>query len=95
MPAPLPQRRPAPDPGDDLVRVSASALIALRHAAEGLPLRSPRRLGSMAGPHLSAFKGRGMEFEETRPYQPGDDVRIGSIVFTFEPDQDDPEDFQP
>ena len=75
MPAPLPQRRPAPDPGDDLVRVSASALIALRHAAEGLPLRSPRRLGSMAGPHLSAFKGRGMEFEETRPYQPGDDVR--------------------
>ena len=27
--------------------------------------------------------------------EPGDDVRIGSIVFTFEPDQDDPEDFQP
>ena len=75
MTTPLSQRRAAPDPGDDLVRVSAPALIGLRHAAEGLPLRSPRRLGSMAGPHLSAFKGRGMEFEETRPYQPGDDVR--------------------
>jgi uncharacterized protein (DUF58 family) len=71
----LPQRRAASDPGDDLVRVSASALIALRQAAENLPLRAPRRLGGMAGPHLSAFKGRGMEFEETRPYQPGDDVR--------------------
>ncbi len=28
-----------------------------------------------AGEYVSAFKGRGMEFEEVRPYQPGDDVR--------------------
>lgn len=30
---------------------------------------------SMAGEYASAFKGRGMEFEEVREYQPGDDVR--------------------
>jgi uncharacterized protein (DUF58 family) len=30
---------------------------------------------AMAGEYASAFKGRGMEFEEVREYQPGDDVR--------------------
>lgn len=29
----------------------------------------------MAGQYRSVFKGRGMSFEEVRPYQPGDDVR--------------------
>ncbi len=29
----------------------------------------------MAGAYLSVFKGRGMEFDEVRPYTPGDDVR--------------------
>jgi uncharacterized protein (DUF58 family) len=29
----------------------------------------------MAGHYLSVFKGRGMEFDEVRPYVPGDDVR--------------------
>ncbi len=29
----------------------------------------------MAGEYESAFRGRGMEFEEVREYQPGDDVR--------------------
>lgn len=29
----------------------------------------------MAGAYRSAFKGRGMEFEEVREYQPGDDIR--------------------
>ncbi|MEZ4366646.1 MAG: DUF58 domain-containing protein [Kofleriaceae bacterium] len=29
----------------------------------------------MAGAYLSVFKGRGMEFDEVRPYIPGDDVR--------------------
>lgn len=31
---------------------------------------------ALAGQYHSAFKGRGMEFEEVRPYQVGDDVRI-------------------
>ena len=30
---------------------------------------------ALAGEYESAFKGRGMEFEEVREYQPGDDVR--------------------
>jgi uncharacterized protein (DUF58 family) len=30
---------------------------------------------SLAGEYHSVFKGRGMEFEEVREYQPGDDVR--------------------
>ena len=28
-----------------------------------------------AGQYMSVFRGRGMEFDEVRPYQPGDDVR--------------------
>jgi uncharacterized protein (DUF58 family) len=31
---------------------------------------------SFAGDYQSAFKGRGMEFEEVRPYQPGDETRF-------------------
>ena len=35
-----------------------------------------RRVDSpFAGEYRSAFRGRGMEFEEVRPYFPGDDVR--------------------
>lgn len=30
---------------------------------------------ALAGNYLSAFKGRGMEFDEVREYSPGDDVR--------------------
>jgi uncharacterized protein (DUF58 family) len=33
----------------------------------------PRAL--MAGAHLSRFQGRGIEFDEVRPYQAGDDIR--------------------
>jgi|TARA_Y100000310_G_scaffold344719_1_gene459017 uncharacterized protein (DUF58 family) len=29
----------------------------------------------LAGVYVSVFKGRGVEFDEVRPYQPGDDVR--------------------
>src|SRR5258707_566880 len=29
----------------------------------------------MAGAYVSVFKGRGMEFDEVRPYVPGDDIR--------------------
>ena len=30
---------------------------------------------SFAGEYHAIFKGRGMEFDEVRPYQPGDEVR--------------------
>jgi uncharacterized protein (DUF58 family) len=31
---------------------------------------------TMAGAYHSVFKGRGMEFDEVRPYQPGDEIRL-------------------
>lgn len=41
-----------------------------------LHLQAGRRVDNpFAGSYRSAFRGRGMEFEEVRPYLPGDDVR--------------------
>lgn len=41
-----------------------------------IELRTGRLVDSlMGGAYHSAFKGRGMEFEEVREYQPGDEVR--------------------
>ena len=41
-----------------------------------IELRTSRLVDDvLAGSYHSAFKGRGMEFEEVRPYQIGDDVR--------------------
>jgi uncharacterized protein (DUF58 family) len=57
------------------VRVDLATLIDLRSAGERLPLRSARRRARQSGALDSRFKGRGMEFEESRPYQPGDDLR--------------------
>jgi uncharacterized protein (DUF58 family) len=50
-------------------------LIGLNREAGGLPLISNSVKAQMAGGHLSAFRGRGMEYHESRPYQPGDDIR--------------------
>ncbi len=60
---------------DDIVRVSQATLIGLARDARGLPLISNSVKAQMAGGHLSAFRGRGMEYHESRPYQPGDDIR--------------------
>ena len=61
--------------GDDLVRVRQSTLIGLAHDARALPLLSSSVRAQVAGGHLSALRGRGMEYHESRPYQPGDDIR--------------------
>ncbi|CAK0767988.1 DUF58 domain-containing protein [Gammaproteobacteria bacterium] len=67
---------PTPPVQDDgLVRVSAGALIALHHGAESLPLRPRAIRSARSGTYLSPFKGGGMEFDEVRPYQQGDDAR--------------------
>jgi len=58
------------------VVASLSELVALRHAARGLHLAPHREVQApLAGPYASAFRGRGIEFDEVRAYQPGDDVR--------------------
>ena len=61
--------------GDDIVRVRQSSLIGLNREARSLPLLSNSVKAQMGGGHLSAFRGRGMEYHESRPYQPGDDIR--------------------
>lgn len=60
---------------DDIVRVKQSTLIELYRAAEKLPLKARGIRAQFSGNYLSAFKGRGMEFDEVRPYEPGDDIR--------------------
>ncbi|MEM7263197.1 MAG: DUF58 domain-containing protein, partial [Planctomycetota bacterium] len=41
-----------------------------------IEIRTNRMVDSMlGGAYNSAFKGRGMEFEEVREYQPGDEIR--------------------
>ena len=60
---------------DGLIRISAQSLIALHHGAESLVLKPARIRSQQSGGYLSPFKGRGMEFDEVRPYMQGDDVR--------------------
>ncbi|MCA1764994.1 MAG: DUF58 domain-containing protein [Desulfobulbaceae bacterium] len=51
-------------------------LIRLRFPARELKLGKQRKAFSrMVGPHQARFRGRGIEFEEVRIYQPGDDIR--------------------
>ena len=41
-----------------------------------IQIRTGRQVADvLAGEYVSVFKGRGIEFEEVRPYVPGDDVR--------------------
>ena len=41
-----------------------------------IQVRTGRQVADVpAGQYISVFKGRGMEFDEVRPYVPGDDVR--------------------
>lgn len=56
-------------------RVTLESLIRLKAAGEALRLGSRRPRAQSAGGHLSPFKGRGVEFDESRLYQPGDDLR--------------------
>jgi uncharacterized protein (DUF58 family) len=62
-------------PGDG-VHADLAGLIALRQEARRLDI-APRGkvLATRSGGHLSRFRGRGMEFDESRVYQPGDDPR--------------------
>jgi len=50
-------------------------LIHLQQPAAALHLKAGYPRALMAGGHLSRFQGRGIEFDEVRPYQPGDDIR--------------------
>lgn len=58
------------------VQVSTQDLIGLRRRVEAvhLPARTPSR-SALAGSHRSRFRGRGMDYQESRHYQAGDDIR--------------------
>jgi len=57
------------------VGIELTDLIALKPAGETIRLTTPRIRAFAVGGHLSPFKGRGVEFDESRPYQAGDDLR--------------------
>lgn len=55
--------------------ISPQSLIQLRLLANKLPLNRSKIHARQGGAYLSSFKGRGMEFDESRMYLPGDDIR--------------------
>jgi len=61
---------------DGFVYVSLAQLMALEFKARDLSFvtRQPRS-SILAGSHASRLRGRGLNFDELRRYQPGDDLR--------------------
>ncbi|MCK5872318.1 MAG: DUF58 domain-containing protein [Methylococcales bacterium] len=57
------------------IKLPLSFLVLLANDAKGINLYKNKIRATQQGDYLSPQKGRGMEFEEVRPYQPGDDVR--------------------
>ena len=57
------------------VSISQEGLIRLAGPAKAVALDVLRVSSLQTGNYVSHFKGRGMEFDESRPYQPGDDPR--------------------
>ncbi len=55
--------------------ISAARLVALGQKCRGLSLRAGMISAMQAGDYRAAVKGRGMEYDESRPYQAGDDIR--------------------
>ena len=59
----------------ELVSVNLNMLIKLAKTAASLKLFQSRIRAPQSGGYVSRAKGRGMEFDEVRLYQPGDDIR--------------------
>lgn len=57
------------------VSIDQATLIRLSAPARVIALDALRINSLQTGAYVSHFKGRGMEFDESRPYQPGDDPR--------------------
>lgn len=63
------------DTAHELVSISLKTLIGLATSAAGLNLNHLAIRARQSGGYVSRFKGRGMEFDEVRLYQAGDDIR--------------------
>ena len=57
------------------IKLPLSSLVLLANDAKGINLYKNKIRSAQNGDYLSPQKGRGMAFEEVRPYQAGDDVR--------------------
>lgn len=63
-------------PGSSPVHVSVADLVRWRARANKLPSqRQFRARAALAGQHQSRFRGRGVDYLESRHYLPGDDIR--------------------
>lgn len=60
---------------DGITRVGVAELVALRTHALKAGMQPVRLVAANAGGHASESRGRGMDYAESRAYQPGDDVR--------------------
>lgn len=60
---------------NERVSVSLNMLLRLAKPATTLKLFRSRIRAAQSGGFISRSKGRGMEFDEVRMYQPGDDIR--------------------
>ena len=57
--------------------VTLQQLLIQRYAAKTLEyIAHNRSIAGISGLHLSKMRGRGIDFEEFRPYQAGDDIRL-------------------
>jgi uncharacterized protein (DUF58 family) len=66
------------EPREDTEHLDLSEALSpeLFQKIKSIQIRTQRLVNdAFAGEYESAFKGRGMEFEEVRDYQPGDDIR--------------------
>ena len=63
------------DTHNNLVSVQLKTLVDLAKPASLLNLHHSPKRSKQSGAYVSRFKGRGMEFDEARLYQPGDDIR--------------------
>lgn len=66
---------PDPTDADDRVKLRLKTLVDLAKPATAIQFQAGMIRATQSGNYLSSFKGRGMAFDETRRYQPGDDVR--------------------
>lgn len=58
------------------IDIDPAELISLRWHSKPFALTSKRRVASaVSGLHTSRFRGRGVDYLESRNYQPGDDIR--------------------
>lgn len=67
---------PLDEPLDERLFVSLDCLLESRHQCQRMPLsRGPMQASRQLGRQYSKLRGRGVDFDQVRAYQPGDDIR--------------------